>query len=251
MTNFEGSSARGITREQVLLWAPVLLGGMLAAAAGALLLVPSLQQLQRDQVELLDLKQQEARVPSLRLQLSKQLENLQEAQIKGSQILQLIAGSGDISTFMAQLSQEARRSGVQLDSYEPVTTIAASTTTNAPAATSQQTAAKPPEGIDPKQPPSPPVDPLLAPGLQKTSLLITARGQGSQLNQFLRRLESLSLLVVQSDLAVKYEPGPAAANGKPPAAGVTTLKLNLALYSKAAVGSTPPEPSPSSAPAKS
>jgi type IV pilus assembly protein PilO len=68
--------------------------------------------------------------------------------------------------------------------------------------------------------------------LQKTSLLLTARGTGPQLLDFLRRLEQLSLLVVQSDLSLKHElkeaskPGEAAPN-------TTNLRLNLSVYSEA------------------
>jgi type IV pilus assembly protein PilO len=245
MTNFQAIGARRISREQVLFWSPVILGGVLAAAAGALVLWPAVQQLQRDQQQLSALRDQEARLPLLRQQLVKQQDNLGEAQQKESRILQLIAGSGDISTFMSQLGQEASRSGVQLDSYEPVTT-AAPPAGQAP----NTTQAKP----DDKAPPPPPPDPLLAPGLQKTSLLITARGNGLQLQDFLRRVERLSLLVVQSDLTLKFEPPPAPQAGKPPGPGVTTLKLNLALYSKAAASAGPantPAPAASgAAPAK-
>ena len=231
MTNFQAGIRRPVSREQILLLGPVLLGAVLALAAGGLLLWPAIQQLQRNQQQLNDLKEQEARVPLLRQQLSKQRENLELSQQKQRQILQLIAGSGDISTFMAQLGQEARKSGVQLDSYEPVTTTVA----QEPAA---KPAAKPPEGKpDPNQPPPPPPDPLLAPGLQKTTLLISAQGSGIQIQDFLRRLERLSLLVVQSDLSLQLA---TQAKGSKPAAtqsGLTGLKLSLSLYSKAPAAS--------------
>ncbi|MEY4298149.1 MAG: hypothetical protein RLZZ423_1328 [Cyanobacteriota bacterium] len=245
MTNFQGGIRRPVSREQVLFWSPVLLGGLLSIAAGGFLAFPALQQLQRHQQQLAELKDQEARLPLLRQQLSKQLENLDLAEQKQRQILQLIAGSGDISTFMAQLNQEASKSGVQLDSYEPVTTAAPD-----PAA-----AAKPDqnkentEKKDPNAPPPPPPDPLLAPGLQKTTILITARGAGPQLQDFLRRLERLSLLVVQSDLSLKVEQvAQAGAAGASPRV-IPALKLNVSLYSKASApanGNATPE-----APAKS
>ena len=237
MTNFQGGASRRVTREQVLLWSPVVLGSVLAIAAGGLLFWPAFQQLQRNQQQLADLKEQEARIPMLRQQLSKQKENLEQAQQKERQILQLIAGSGDISTFMAQLGQEARTSGVQLDSYEPVTTVAPPPP--APAASA------PPAKTAPNQPPPPPPDPLLGPGLQKTSILITARGSGLQLQDFLRRIERLSLLVVQSDLSLKHEAA-TAASGKPSPAGINSLKLNLTLYSKAPAA---PEPEATPIPA--
>lgn len=258
MTNFQGGTPARVTREQILLWTPVALGGVVALAAAVLMLLPAVQQLSRKQQELTDLKEQEARVPLLRQQLTQQQETLEEAQQREKQILQLIAGSGDISTFMAQLSREARSSGVQLDSYEPVTATAAPATT-------------PPAGQTPPAAPNPPqpaaaagaaaavaaaVDPLVAPGLQKTSVLITAKGSGPQLQDFLRRLERLSLLVAQSDLSLKTEVAQATEGGKTAASGLTTLKLTLSVYSKASAASAPPAavaPSQSApaAPAKS
>lgn len=263
MTNFQGGTPARVTREQILLWTPVALGGVVALAAAVLMLLPAVQQLSRKQQELTDLKEQEARVPLLRQQLTQQQETLEEAQQREKQILQLIAGSGDISTFMAQLSREARSSGVQLDSYEPVTAPAAPATT-------------PPAGQTPPAAPNPPqpaaaagaaaagaaaavaaaVDPLVAPGLQKTSVLITAKGSGPQLQDFLRRLERLSLLVAQSDLSLKTEVAQATEAGKTAASGLTTLKLTLSVYSKAsAANASPAAVAPSqpatAAPAKS
>lgn len=241
MTNFQGgATGQRVTREQVLLWSPVALGGLLALLAAGFQLVPALQQLQRNQQQLADLQAQDARVPLLRQQLLKQKENLDKAQQRERQILQLIAGSGDISTFMSQLGKEAQRSGVQLESYEPTT---------APAVPAAPPAPTKPEKPDPKLPPPPPSDPLLAQGLQKTNLLITARGTGPQLLEFLRRLERLSLLVVRSDLALTYEPGQAGANGAAALPGATILKINLALYSKAPASQA--RPADGAPPAKS
>ena len=258
MTNLQGGTPARVTREQILLWTPVALGGVVALAAAVLMLLPAVQQLSRKQQELTDLKEQEARVPLLRQQLTQQQETLEEAQQREKQILQLIAGSGDISTFMAQLSREARSSGVQLDSYEPVTATAAPATT-------------PPAGQTPPAAPNPPqpaaaagaaaavaaaVDPLVAPGLQKTSVLITDKGSGPQLQDFLRRLERLSLLVAQSDLSLKTEVAQATEGGKAAVSGLTTLKLTLSVYSKASAANASPaavapsQPAPG-APAKS
>jgi type IV pilus assembly protein PilO len=100
------------------------------------------------------------------------------------------------------------------------------------------------------------VDPLVAPGLQKTSVLITAKGSGPQLQDFLRRLERLSLLVAQSDLSLKTEEAQATEAGKTAVSGLTTLKLTLSVYSKAsAANASPAAVAPSqpatAAPAKS
>ena len=221
MTNLQGGPSARIRREWCLLGLPVAAGALLSLGVVAAVLWPSWQQLQLAQQELDQLEEQRQRIPLLRAQLLKLSDNVQEAEERSRQILGLIAGSGEISTFMAQLSAEAQRSGVVLDGYEPITT-SASEAEVAPAKP------KPAKG----EPPPPPPDPLLAPGLQKTSLLLTARGTGPQLLDFLRRLEQLSLLVVQSDLSLRHEtkdapkPGEAAAN-------TTQLRLNLSLYSSA------------------
>lgn len=204
-----------------MLGVPVAAGALLSLGVVAGVLWPSWQQLQLAQQELDQLEEQRQRLPLLRAQLLKLSDNVQEAEARSRQILGLIAGSGEISTFMAQLSAEAQRSGVVLDGYEPITT-------SAPEAEAAPAKPKPAKG----EPPPPPPDPLLAPGLQKTSLLLTARGTGPQLLDFLRRLEQLSLLVVQSDLSLKHELKEAGKPGEAPA-NTTNLRLNLSVYSEA------------------
>ena len=214
MTNLQAGQARGFKREWLLLGIPAVAGLLLSLGLGAALLWPAWQRLQSDQRELEQLAEQRRRLPLLRAQLLKLSDNVQQAEQRRSQILGLIAGSGEIKTFMAQLSAEAQRTGVALDGYEPITTAA-------PAAQ-----AKPAAGKNKDKTPAPPADPLLAPGLQKTSLLLTTRGSGPQLLAFLRALEKLSLLVVQSDLRLKHEASEAGAN-------TTELRVNLSLYGKA------------------
>jgi len=236
MTNLQASPTgpAWLTRERVLVAVPALVGGVLALGVSAVLVWPRWQQLQQDQEHLVQLQEQRQRLPLLRRQIAKLQEQQEQQQARRDQIIALIAGSGDISTFMAQLSSEAQRSGVQLDSYEPITQAAPEP--GRPASRRSPAADKAPP---------PPPDPLLAPGLQKTSLLLTAQGRGPQLLDFLRRLEQLSLLVVQSDLSLKHEGDQAASKGKPAAAGTTSLKLNLAIY-----GRDPAAQAPAAEPAK-
>jgi type IV pilus assembly protein PilO len=214
VTNLQAAPACGIKREWLLLGIPAVAGALVSLGCAAVLLWPAWQRLQSDQRELEQLAEQRQRLPLLRAQLLKLSDTVDQAEQRRRQILGLIAGSGEINTFMAQLSAEAQRTGVALDGYEPITTAA-------PAAK-----AKPAAGKDKDKTPAPPADPLLAPGLQKTSLLLTARGSGPQLLAFLRALEKLSLLVVQSDLSLKHEATEAAAN-------TTELRVNLSLYGNA------------------
>ena len=210
MTNFQAAAGpRWLNRETVLLAAPALLGALVAAALTGAVLLPRWQQVQRDQQLLEQLEAQRQRLPLLRRQLDTLEQQRAEAEIRNEQIISLIAGSGDLDTFLAQLSQQAASSGVELDGYEPIA------------------ATPPPKGGGKEKTPAPPPDPLLAPGLSKTSVLLTARGSGPQLLDFLRRLERLSLLVVQSDLQLSDEaPTAERKSGAPP----TTLRVNLSLY---------------------
>ena len=201
MTNFQGAPPSRLSREQVLVGAPALLGGLAALAFAALGLVPLWQGLQAEQQRWQGLQADRERLPLLRRQLVNLEQRRQRAEAHNRRIIGLVAGSGDLTTLLALLSTEAAAAGVVLDRYEPVTPPSASGT-DAKAA---------PKAVKPA------ADPLLLPGFTKSTLLLTARGGGVQLVDFLRRLERLSPLVVQSNLAVKA--------GSP-----AELRLTLSLY---------------------
>lgn len=213
MTNLQSGPAPSINRDGLLLGLPIAVGVLVSVGLAALVVWPAWQRLQTDQQELEQLAEQRKRLPLLRAQMVKLSDNVAQEQRRSSQILGLIAGSGEINTFMAQLSAEAQRSGVALDGYEPITIAA-------PVDAGSGGQPKPAKD----KAPAPPTDPLLAPGLQKTSLLLTARGTGPQLLTLLRGLEKLSLLVVQSDLSLKHN--------NTDDAMATQLRLNLSVYSR-------------------
>ncbi len=222
MTNFQASrTPRWLRRETVLVAAPAVAGAVVAAALAAAVVLPPWQQLQRDQQQLEQLEAQRQRLPLLRRQLDSLEQQRAEAEARNGQIVNLIAGSGDLNTFLAQLSQQAALSGVLLDGYEPVA------------------APPPPKAGAKDKAPAPPPDPLLAPGLSKISVLLRARGSGPQLLEFLRRLERLNLLVVQSDLSLKAGTAGKDKEGRPQLEP-TQLRLNLGLYAKD--DSTPVQP---------
>ena len=232
MTNLQGASKLPIRREPLLLAAPAVLGALIALGLAAALVWPAWQALQRDQQQLEQLEEQRLRLPLLRAQALKLQGDLDQQQQRNQQIVGLIAGSGQLDTFLAQLSEEAQRTVVVLDGYEPTTTTAAS---DPEPESDAKTKAKSRSNSKAKtgDAPPPPPDPLLAPGLQKTSVLLTARGSGPQLLAFLRRLELLSLLVVQSDLSLKPQEQKSAPAGQAAAPALTELRLSLALYANA------------------
>jgi type IV pilus assembly protein PilO len=239
MTNLQAQEPKTrlqllLTRERVLWGVPALVGGLAALSTGVFLALPSWNKLQEDQAQVARLTALAQSVPQFRRKIERAERRQRDAQLLQSKVMSLIAGSGDISTFMAQIGAEASDSGVQLDSYEPNQTAA-------PAPATPTQAAPPPAGQ--KAPEAP--DPLLAPGLQKTSLLITAHGPAPNLLTFLRRLEALSLLVVQSDLSLKQAVGATPAGSSAAVdQNSTTLKLNLTLYSKQAPVSPPASAKP-------
>ena len=224
-----------LTRERILWGVPALLGGLLSLGTLALLVWPSWQKLQNDQAQLNQLTSLSKQIPQLRLKLDKSQVRYGTSQRLQASLLSLIAGSGDISTFMAQIGVEASRSGVLLESYEPNQVAPGAQ----PGASPAPPAAPPAAGQAPAS-----ADPLLAPGLQKTDLLITAHGSAPNLLTFLRRLEALSLLVVQSDLSLKQQAGGGPAGSSPLATSSATLKLKLTLYSKQAPATPPMPPTP-------
>jgi type IV pilus assembly protein PilO len=246
MTNLQAQEPKTgletvLTREVVLVAVPALVGGLAALATVIGLALPSWQKLQNDQAQLASLQDLSRSVPQLRRKIDRAEKRHRDALELQSRLMSTIAGSGDISTFMTQIGAEASRSGVQLDSYdEPSESSAA----GQPGASAAPPA--PPAAGKPQAPP----DPLQAPGLTKTSLLITAHGPAPNLLTFLRRLEALSLLVVQSDLSLKQEAGVAPAGAKVEGTlSTTTLKLRLTLYSKQttafpATASSPTPPTP-------
>ncbi|MCP9906699.1 hypothetical protein KBY72_05830 [Cyanobium sp. BA5m-21] len=186
-------------------------------------------RLQSDSERLAQLEELKSRIPLLRSQIAKTAEAQSAAERKQLQVLQLIQGSGEFSTFLAQFDAEAARHGVQLDLYEPVA---------APAPVPASEAKKG------EQAPPPPASPMEAAGLKEQKVLLTARGSYPSLLAFMRATEKLSVLVSQSNLSLAVvDPAKAGAQLAPPAgtavpgggrvAVKTELKLMLTYYKSA------------------
>ena len=70
-------------------------------------------------------------------------------------------------------------------------------------------------------------------------MLISARGGYGQLLTFLRRLEALNVLVIQSNLGL--EAAQSSSDKKNPSEALVTMKLGLSLYSKSPTEATHPQ----------
>jgi type IV pilus assembly protein PilO len=209
MSNLQEAANRQqqLVQQRLLLGLPIAAGGLLAVAVTAVITVPQWLGLQSNSAKLQQLEALQQQIPLLRAQLAKSSADQEQAERKQRQVLQLIEGSGEFATFLAQLDQEATRTGVRLEMFEPVTI--ASAAAPAPARGGNQPAAAPP----------PPKEPLQAAGLTAQRVLLTARGSYPSVLSFMRSVEKLNLLVVASNFSLELVelPQPAAISSAAPA----------------------------------
>ncbi|MCP9776689.1 MULTISPECIES: hypothetical protein [unclassified Cyanobium] len=241
MTNLQDVANPNATKlqQRLLLGVPIGIAAVVTALIVGFGVVPQWLRLQADSERLAQLEELKSRIPLLRAQIAKIAEAKSAAERKQLQVLQLIEGSGEFVTFLAQLDAEAARQGVQLDLYEPV---AAPAPVPAVEAKKGETA-----------PPPPPASPMEAAGLKAQKVLLTARGSYPSLLAFMRATEKLSVLVSQSNLSLALvDPAKAGAQAAPPAgsavlgsgpvAAKTELKLMLTSYQTTDGKIAPPIP---------
>ena len=237
MTNLQDAANPNASRlqQQLLLGIPIGIGALVSVLIVGFGVVPQWLKLQENSQRLTQLEDFKERIPELRAQIAKTAESQLKAERNQTQLLQLIQGSGELSTFLAQLDREANRLDVQLELYEPV-------------------AAPPPPPADPAKKADaasgPPQTPLETAGLQAQKVLITAKGSYPNLLGFLRATEKLTALVTQSNLAlaaVALPTTPQPAAGQPgvavvasPAVAKSELKLMFTYYRSASGVSTSP-----------
>lgn len=224
----------GPAGRRVLRWLPLTVGGLLGVGLLAAWVIPTLQQLNEANQRLTLKLEKTALVPVLRQQLRQTKEQEQRVGVQRSQLLALIAGSGDLSTFLAQVDREAQRHGVQLDVLEPAAAAVPEAPVKGGGAKQQdaQQAAQAAAAADPL---------VTATGLEAVSLTLVARGEFPSLLAFLRAIERLSLLVRQSDLALRVpetrrQRDAKTADEQPP----TELRLKVTLYGPRS-GPQPPQ----------
>ncbi len=215
-----------IPKQQLLFGLPTAVGGVLAAAVLAVVAWPQWQQVQVVRSRAVELRQLETQLPLLAAQLQRERLGSERAQGQQAQVLQLIAGSGTLATFMAQVDRLAARSGVKLSLYEPLAGAAPPPDPKA--------AGQPAKPADKEAPPRSSADRLLAPGLAKQEVLLSAAGRYPALVAFMRQLEALSVLVVQSNLQLSLEEqkAPPAGTKGPQLPPAVLLKMAVATYTR-------------------
>ena len=247
MTNLSPDQSvwrRRFSRGRILVGAPAAFGVVLAGALLAGLAWPRLGVIEDQRQRLDDLKAKEASLPQLKLQRTKTQVELKQAQQQQSLLIELVAGQGEIATFLAQLSRESAATGISITLYEPVPAVSADAQ-----AGGKNKVSKPgnTQGKGNKQ--AAPKDPFAKLGYQKTAVLLQAEGPYPGLLAFLRRMEQLELLVQPSDLelvALEDSTDSSDEDDQQPAGPPRTrLKLKLTFFDKTA---EPVEPKAQSAP---
>jgi type IV pilus assembly protein PilO len=216
-----------MTPTQRLLFAlPAGIGGLVAAGLAVFVLWPQWQQAQTGHSRAAELRALEAQLPRLARQVEQEQAGVVQAQKQKAFVLQLIAGSGTLATFLAEVDRIAAASGVTLALFEPLSA-------EPPAQVSpDKSKASGTPGDNNKDAPQPPADPLQATGLRKDQLLLSAKGRYPALLAFLRGLEKLNVLLVQSNLQLGLEEPKDRA--KAPLALPVILKMSVATYSEKA-----------------
>lgn len=224
MTNLQDGASRisGPMLRRLWLWGPIAVGAALALALGVTVITPLGVSLQRDSQRLREVEELKAQLAQQRLTARSLAQQEEKVRGQRERLVKVISGSGDVSTFLAQLDQMAKANGVQLDLYEPRAAAAAAETGRQGNAPAQDPKAKPAE------------DPLEIEGLERNSLVMAARGSFPQLLSFLRQLEALNVLVVQSDLQLNQEQKQDSSGAGPLKPEPVVLKMALSLYGKAA-----------------
>ena len=223
MTNLRnGASPALLSRDRILVGAPLLIGVALAMGVGFGMLRPTLERVDALEARLADLQGQQRSLPGLERRLVEAQTSLDLREQKQVVLLDLIAGQDRIQTFLALLGQEARASGVEIRRYEPLTAPSSTTSTERRPRSSQQTKPEPAKNL---------MEEL---GYHRSSIALQVTGGYAGLQQFLQRMERLQLLVESSELSLKTTTAP---KPDPDGSGVlapapTDLSLRLTFYDR-------------------
>ena len=201
MTNFQLDNNRPIaawlTPERAVVLVPILAGLALATTLVAVVITPQVVQLRESRSVVDVMEQKSDALPGLVQVLAQRRLEQAEVMAQQQRLLALIAGTGELETFLAQLNDLADRHLVVVTSTVPGAVERASVPV-APSETDPPAAGAVDLSIG---------DPLLMQGLEKRSARIQVEGSFVQVLAFLRSLENIEVFVVTEDLSVVAAPG--------------------------------------------
>jgi len=235
MTNFQGQRSRSslaFTPERLVLLLPIAAGAALLFLLVLMGYPPLLLQWQQRREAISRLQSQEAALPLLRGQIKASELQLERKQQQQERLLTLVAGTGELRTWLASLNDLAAATGVAVSFVEPGA-VEVYVPPPPPPAEGQPAKAAPVQ-------PAASTDPLLAKNLQKRSAQITVLGSYPALRTFLLQLEALEVVAIASELDLRAvaptqppQGGPQNPSSSPNTTPSTELKLKLSAYGRA------------------
>ena len=205
---------------------PGLLGLVLAGGVVIAFGLPVLDRMDQQRQRLAELESKRDMLPLLEAQLKQSDKTLGVVRQQQALLVDLVAGRGQIQTFLAQLSRISAASGVVISLYESVS-VSSSEASNSSGNQDQQSKSDDSAAAN--------NDPLQALGYEKSVVLLQVEGPYQGLLQFLRKMELLELLVQPSDLELTALEAPEDAEGQPVSIDPprTRLKLRLTFFDQA------------------
>ena len=204
MTNFSGIGRQGLwawlTPERAVLVVPVFAGLGLSMGLLSVGITPLTMRVREQSEVVAQLTTKADFVPVLRQQLSalkrKQVHRDQQL----DRVLELVAGTSELQTLLAQLNDMADLHNVEITTTMPgeVERFIAST----PAPEEGQIAPPAAGGGSPQEASG---DPRLTRGLEKRSAALTVTGSFQQTLAFLQSLEQLEVFVVISEMNIQEQ----------------------------------------------
>jgi type IV pilus assembly protein PilO len=228
VTNLNGTGSpwqNYLTRQRVLVGTPLLVAALIGAGLFAIAGLPQWLASGERTRRIAALKVQQQSLPLIAARMKQEQQKLVAAQQQQDLVVNLVAGRGEIETFLTQLSRMATETGVVIERYEPA--AAAPGVTDPP----EQGTNNQDEAGEGKAQAPPDMK-----GYEKTAVLLQVSGPYVGVLQFLRAMETLELLVQPSDLELKAVPPETNAEGVPAGPPLTELKLRLSFFDKTTDG---------------
>lgn len=228
MTNLSGTGSplqHYFTRQRVLVGTPLLVGVLIGAGVFSIAGLPHWLASGERTRRIAELKVQQQSLPVIEARAKQEHQKLVAAQQQQDLVVNLVAGRGQIETFLTQLSRTAAESGVVIERYEPA--AAAPGLANPPEQGANNQKGQRNEQAEDKAQAPPDMR-----GYEKTAVLLQVSGPYEGVLGFLRAMEQLEFLVQPSDLELKAVPPEANAEGVPAGPPMTELKLRLSFLDK-------------------
>ena len=207
----------------MLVIVPAVLGLTLAAGVFAAVGWPAFDRVDQQRQRIAVLHSKRDSLPLLEAQLKRSETSLSEAMQQQALIVDLVAGRGQIQTFLAQLSRISAASGVVINLYEPVPVSSSEASNRSGTKDRRKKRAVTAQASN---------DPFQTLGYRKSSVLLQVEGPYQGLLKFLRGMEQLELLVQPSDLELTALEAPAEVEGQSVKIDLprTRLKLRLTFF---------------------